>query len=150
MVTTFKTAGTHKNWQWPNSSHITYAWHALLIWHTYLHTYIYIYIYTAQARICTPLIVSRSLRSLANYIRRVRYPCPLALATLKKSGGKVAPKAPRGGHIFRATPTHTECTEITTLSNWRVSYDLGYTQHSLLPPFTQYCLHSQVQTQKWL
>ena len=69
MVTTFKTAGTYKNWLWPNSAHITYAWHALLIWHTYLHTYIYIYIYiyTAQARICTPLIVSRSLRSLANY-----------------------------------------------------------------------------------
>ena len=64
LVTTFKTAGTHKKWQRPNSDHITYAWHALLIWHTYLHTYIHIY--TAPARICTPRMVSRSLRSLAN------------------------------------------------------------------------------------
>ena len=66
MVTTFKTAGTYKNWQWPNSAHIMCAWHALVLWHRYLHTYIYIYIYIAPARICTPLIVSRSLRSLAN------------------------------------------------------------------------------------
>ena len=36
MVTTFKTAGTHKKWQWTNSAHIMYAWHALLLWHTYL------------------------------------------------------------------------------------------------------------------
>ena len=55
LVTTFKTTGTYKKWQWPNSTHITYAWHALLLWHTYLHT--------APAQICTPLIVSRSLAS---------------------------------------------------------------------------------------
>ena len=30
----------------------------------------------------------------------------------KKTGGTVAPKAPRCGHTFRATPTHPECTEI--------------------------------------
>ena len=34
----------------------------------------YIYIYTAPARICTPLIVSRSLRSLANNSRICGYP----------------------------------------------------------------------------
>ena len=44
MVTTFKTAVTYKKWQWPNSAHITYAWHALLLWHMYLHTYKYKYI----------------------------------------------------------------------------------------------------------
>ena len=64
VVTTFKTAGTYKKWQWPNSAHITYAWHALLLWHTYLHTYIY----TAPARICTPLIVSRSLANYNMYL----------------------------------------------------------------------------------
>ena len=32
-----------------------------------MYIYIYIYIRTGSARICTPLIVSRSLRSLANY-----------------------------------------------------------------------------------
>ena len=37
----YKTAGTYKKWQWPNSTHITYARHVLLLWHTYLHTYIY-------------------------------------------------------------------------------------------------------------
>ena len=39
---------------------------------TYVPPYIYIYIYirTAPARICTPLIVSRSLRSLANKVRK--------------------------------------------------------------------------------
>ena len=35
---------------------------------TSIHIYIYIYIYTAPARIFTPLIVSRSLCSLANYL----------------------------------------------------------------------------------
>ena len=34
--------------------------------HTSIH--IYTHIYTAPAQICTPLIVSRSLHSLANYI----------------------------------------------------------------------------------
>ena len=67
LVTTFETAGTYKKWLWSNSAYIAYTWHALLIWHTYLHTYIYICVCTASARICTPLIVSRSLRSLANY-----------------------------------------------------------------------------------
>ena len=70
LVTTFETTGTYKKWLWPNSAYITYTWHALLLWHTYLHTYIYIYIYiyirTASAQICTPLIVSCSL---ANYGR---------------------------------------------------------------------------------
>ena len=67
LVTTFETTGTYKKWLWPNSAYITYTWHALLLWHTYLHTYIYIYIRTASAQISTPLIVSRSFRSLANY-----------------------------------------------------------------------------------
>ena len=58
-----------------NSAHITYAWHALLLWHTYLHTYIY----TAPARICTPLIVSRSLCSLANKVA-----LPFVHAAVKK------------------------------------------------------------------
>ena len=41
VVTTFKTAGTYKKWQWPNSTHITYAWHVLLLWHsTSIHIYI--------------------------------------------------------------------------------------------------------------
>ena len=66
LVTTFETAGIYKKWLWSNSAYITYTWHALLIWHTYLHTYIYIYIRTTSARICTPLIVSRSFHSLAN------------------------------------------------------------------------------------
>ena len=43
LVTTFKTAGTYKKKQYPNSVQIKYAWHVLLLWHTYLHTYIYIY-----------------------------------------------------------------------------------------------------------
>ena len=64
LVTTFETAGTYKKWLWPNSAHIMYTWHAPILWHTYLHTYIYIR--TAPARICTPLIVSRPLHSLAN------------------------------------------------------------------------------------
>ena len=64
--------------------------------------------------------------------------------------GSSAKSATWRPHLPRATPTHPECTEITTHSNWRVSYNLGYTRHSLLPHFTQYCLHSQVQTQKWL
>ena len=41
LVTTFETAGTYKKWLCPNSAHITYTWHALLLWHTYLHTYTY-------------------------------------------------------------------------------------------------------------
>ena len=64
LVTTFETAGTYKKWLWPNSAYITYTWHATNM--TYVPPYIYIYIRTAPARICTPLIVSRSLRSLAN------------------------------------------------------------------------------------
>ena len=47
-----------------------------------IRTSIHIYIYTAPARICTPLIVSRSLRSLANY-----RPFPLAQ---KPSNGVLA------------------------------------------------------------
>ena len=83
VVTTFKTAGTHRKWQWPNSAHITYVWHALLLWHTYLHTYIYIYIRTTPARICTPLI-SVSLASpacqLCIHVRLSCYyqPCSLS------------------------------------------------------------------------
>ena len=65
MVTTFETVGTYKKWLWPNSAHITYAWHVATIMPTSIH--IYIYTYTAPDRICTPLIVSRLLRSLANY-----------------------------------------------------------------------------------
>ena len=70
LVTTFETTGTYKKWLWPNSAYITYTWHALLLWHIYLHTHTHthIYICTTSARICTPLIVSRSLRSLANHI----------------------------------------------------------------------------------
>ena len=37
LVTTFKIAETYKKLQWTNSAHIAYAWHALLLWHTYLH-----------------------------------------------------------------------------------------------------------------
>ena len=64
LVTTFETVGTYKKWLWPNSAHIMYTWHALILWHTYLHTYIYIR--TAPARICTSLIGSRPICSLAN------------------------------------------------------------------------------------
>ena len=40
VVTMFKTDGTHKKCQWPNSAHIMFALHALLLWHTCLHTYL--------------------------------------------------------------------------------------------------------------
>ena len=40
LVTTFEMAGTYKKWLWPNSAHITFTWHVLLLWHTYHHTYI--------------------------------------------------------------------------------------------------------------
>ena len=44
LVTKFETAGTYEKWLWPNSAHITYAWHALLLLYSYLHTYIYLYV----------------------------------------------------------------------------------------------------------
>ena len=70
VVTTFKTAGTYKKWLWPNSAHITYAWHALLIWHTYLHTYIYIYIYIYIYRTSSNLYTPDSV-SLASLARQL-------------------------------------------------------------------------------
>ena len=50
----------------------------------YIHIYIntYIYMYTALAQICTPLIVSRSLRSLANYIGAEKGP----IRSLRRGG----------------------------------------------------------------
>ena len=65
VVTTFKTAGMYKKWQWPNSAHITYAWHALVIWYnTSIH--IYIYIYRTSSNLYTPDSVS--LASLARQL----------------------------------------------------------------------------------
>ena len=58
LVTTFETAGTYKKWLWPNSAHITYAWHVLQLWYTYLHTYIYIYTYRTSSNWYTPDSVS--------------------------------------------------------------------------------------------
>ena len=49
-------------WQWPNSAHISYMWHALLLWHTYVRTQIYMYI-PHQFE----FVASHSLHSLANY-----------------------------------------------------------------------------------
>ena len=46
-----------QKWLWPNSAYNTYMWHALLLAHVRPHIYIYI----TPARICTPLMVSRSL-----------------------------------------------------------------------------------------
>ena len=60
---------TSSNLYTPDS--VSLASLARQLWHTHLHTYIYIY--TSPARICTPLIVSRSLRSLANYIDTEKY-----------------------------------------------------------------------------
>ena len=65
LVTTFETS-TYKKWLWPNSTYITYTWHALLLWHTYLHTYIYIYIYRTSSNLYTPDSVS--LASLARQL----------------------------------------------------------------------------------
>ena len=60
LVTTLETAGTYKEWLWPNSAYITYVWHALLFCFTYLHTYIYIYTYRTSSNLYTPDSVSHT------------------------------------------------------------------------------------------
>ena len=83
VVTTFKTAGTYKKWLWPNSAHIKYAWHALLIWHTYLHTYIYVYVI---ARVGVKFGINfKSVRLSGNKIARGEAECylPLNLTRVK-------------------------------------------------------------------
>ena len=47
-------AGTYKIWLWPNSAHITYTWHALLLCHTPPYIHIYIYIYRTSLNLYTP------------------------------------------------------------------------------------------------
>ena len=72
LVTTFETGGTYKKWLWPNSAHITYMWHALLLCYTFFyfhtHIYIFIHIYRTSSNWYTPDRVS-----LASLTRQLHY-----------------------------------------------------------------------------
>ena len=62
---------------WPNSTYITYMYVACTTIMPHVPPYIlyiHIYTYTAPALICTPLIVSCSLRSI-NYIDNIVFYC---------------------------------------------------------------------------
>ena len=90
----------NKKWQWPNSAHITYAWHALLVWHTYLHTYICICNSTVSREISGTNFTS--VRLSGNKIARGEAECYLPSAIRNVGGVRPLPFFKRASSFKRS------------------------------------------------